>query len=71
MAHCTPRTGLNRDADAPPSAYCTDITSSPGAYSSDKFSDDTFPDNQKLKPMVDPYRYSYAYAVYSPGWMCL
>lgn len=74
IAHCTPKTGLNRGVPSqPPSAYCT-ITS--GGFPSQY--DDSglvlIPGGNPahtLKSMVDPARYTESYAVYTKSYACL
>ncbi len=66
FAHCMPTTDLNNGGDYKGSAYCTPRP----PYTESSFVDSTVPAT-KLKPMVDPARPTYAYAIYSRGYMCL
>lgn len=60
MAHCMPTTGLNLGTTT--STYCT-VPPTNAASFQDLSSN-------KLKPMADPRRPYYSYAVFSPNWSC-
>lgn len=67
FAQCTPPSyALNYGSAAPKSDYCSQRP----PYDSSKLTANPFRD-VALKPFVDPARYRYAYAIYSPGLACL
>lgn len=67
FAQCTPPSyALNYGLDAPKAAYCSQRP----PYDSSSLTANPFRD-VALKPFVDPARYTYAYAIYSPGLACL
>ncbi len=67
IAQCTPPGyALNQGTAKPKSDYC----SKRPPYDSSKLAANPFRD-VALKPYVDPARYQYAYAIYTPGLACL